>query len=186
MKKKIGDNGFTCPMPMVLVGAEVDGKSNFMPAAWVSRVNFKPPLLAVALGPHHTNKGIEANREFSVNIPGADLLKAVDYCGLVSGKTADKSGLFKVFSGELKRAPMIEECPLTMECRLKQTVDLGYDILYIADIVGVYCDEKHMTGGAPDPEKIKPFTLTMPDNSYWALGEKIGKAWSDGKYYKSK
>ena len=87
MKKITIDSGaaFLYPMPMVLVGSVVAGKANFMAVAWVTRVNFKPPLLAIALGPHHTNKGIDENQEFSINIPNVSLLEKTDYCGLVSG-----------------------------------------------------------------------------------------------------
>jgi flavin reductase (DIM6/NTAB) family NADH-FMN oxidoreductase RutF len=184
MKKNIGTNGLVYPMAMTLICAEVDGKPNFLAAAWVSRVNYKPPLIAMALGPHHTNKGIIENKEFSINIPSEKMMAAADYCGLVSGKKTDKSNLFATFKGTLAHAPMIEECPLTMECRLMQTVKLGFDDLYIGEIVGVYCEEQCLTDGNPDAAKMKPFMLTMPDNSYWALGKKIGQAWQIGKDYK--
>ncbi len=77
-----------------------------MAVGWVSRVNFKPPMMAVALGrSHYTNAGIEKNKAFSVNVPGMDLLEKVDYCGIVSGEKADKSKVFDVFYGELSRRP---------------------------------------------------------------------------------
>jgi len=85
---------FLYPMPMVLVGSVVEGKANFMAAAWVARVNFKPPLLLIALGPHHTNKGIEANKAFSINIPDVSLIEKTDYCWRVPGGKTDKSELF--------------------------------------------------------------------------------------------
>jgi flavin reductase (DIM6/NTAB) family NADH-FMN oxidoreductase RutF len=97
------DNGaaFLYPMPMVLVGSVVEGKANFMAVGWVSRVNFKPPLVGIALGPHHTNKGIEENRQFSINIPDVSLMEKTDYCGLVSGSHTDKSELCTVLYGDL-------------------------------------------------------------------------------------
>jgi len=100
-------------MPMVLVGAVVDGKANFMAAAWVCRVNAKPPMFSIALGHHHTNKGIEENKEFSINVPDVSMVEKTDYCGLVSGVKNDKSRLFDVFYGELKKAPLIAECPVS-------------------------------------------------------------------------
>jgi flavin reductase (DIM6/NTAB) family NADH-FMN oxidoreductase RutF len=90
---------FLYPMPMVLVGAVVEGRANFMAAAWVARVNYKPPLFLIALGPHHTNKGIEEHKAFSINIPDVSLIEKTDYCGLVSGGKTDKSVLFEVFYG---------------------------------------------------------------------------------------
>lgn len=177
------DNGaaFLYPMPMVLVGSVVGGKANFMAAAWVSRVNFKPPLFLIALGPHHTNKGIEEHNVFSINIPDVSLVEKTDYCGLVSGGKTDKSRLFDVFYGELANAPLIKECPVSMSFSLYDTFRLPFDVLYIGEPKEVFTEEKYMTDGQLDITKIKPFTLTMPDNHYWSVGEKLGKAWGIGK-----
>ena len=185
-KIKLDTNAFVYPMPMVIAGAVVDGKANFMAVGWVSRVNFKPPMIAVALGPHYTNQGIEAQKEFSINIPGIDLLEKTDYCGIVTGKTTDKSRLFDVFYGALQGAPLISECPVCMGCRLHETVRLPVNTLYIGEIIEVFSEERFLTDGNPDIRKIRPFTLTMPDNSYWTVGEPAGKAWSAGKALKRK
>ncbi len=166
---------------MVLVGAIVQEKANFMAVALVARVNSKPPLFAVALGPHHTKRGIEENKQFSISIPDAELIEKTDYCGIVSGKKTDKSTLFKVFFGELDQAPLIEECPVCMSCSLFETVKLESNTLYIGEPKEVFTEEKYMTDGALDIKKVNPFTLTMPDNTYWSLGENIGKAWHIGK-----
>jgi flavin reductase (DIM6/NTAB) family NADH-FMN oxidoreductase RutF len=185
-KIKIEPNdAFLYPMPMTIVGAVVDGKPNFMAAAWVSRVNFKPAMMMVALGAHHTNLGIVANGAFSINVPDVSLLEKTDYCGIVSGRKVDKSKLFDVFYGSLPGAPLIRECPVSMACRLNQAVKLPFDTLYIGDVVEVYTEARFLTNGKPDIRKIDPFTLTMPDNGYWRVGEKVGKAWSDGKKLKA-
>jgi len=178
-------DAFVYPMPMTIIGAVVEGKPNFMAAAWVSRVNFKPPMMMIALGAHHTNLGIEANNAFSINLPDVSLLEKTDYCGIVSGRKVDKSKLFDVFFGELAGAPLIRECPLSMACRLNQTVKLPFDTLYIGDVFAVYTEARYLTDGKPDVQKINPFTLTMPDNRYWRVGEMAGQAWSDGKKLKT-
>ncbi|HPI94098.1 MAG TPA: flavin reductase family protein [Deltaproteobacteria bacterium] len=184
-KIEIAKNAFVYPMPMVVVGTVVAERPNFMAVGWVSRVNFNPPLIAVALGkPHYTNGGIRESGAFSVNVPGRDLLEKVDYSGLVSGRNVDKSGLFTVVQGPGTGAPMIEECPVCMECRLVQVVDLPTNELFIGEIVGAYADEGCCAEGSPDIEKIRPFTLTMPDNRYWAVGAEAGKAWGAGKRLK--
>jgi flavin reductase (DIM6/NTAB) family NADH-FMN oxidoreductase RutF len=186
MKKvKIENNAFVYPMPMVLVGAWVENKANFMAVGWVSRVNFNPPMIAVALGKtHYTNEGIHREKIFSVNIPSMELIEKVDYCGLVSGKKTDKSQIFEIFYGEMSNAPMVQDCPLCMECKLIQAVDLRSNTLFIGQIMGTYTEEKYLTDGKPDIVKINPFTLTMPDNHYWAVGQNAGKAWGIGKNYK--
>lgn len=187
MQKVKIDSGaaFIYPMPMVLVGAVVDGKANFMAVGWVARVNFKPPLLAIALGPHHTNAGIDQHKAFSINIPDVPLIQKTDYCGLVSGSKVDKSGLFNVFYGKLDKAPLIEECPVCMSCALYDVVKLPTNTLFIGEPREVFTEERFLTDGRLDIKKMNPFTLTMPDNRYWSVGETIGKAWSVGKRSKT-
>jgi flavin reductase (DIM6/NTAB) family NADH-FMN oxidoreductase RutF len=186
-KIKIDNVGaFLYPMPMVLVGAVVGGKANFMAAAWVTRVNFKPPLLLIALGPHYTNKGIDENRAFSINIPDVSLVEKTDYCGVVSGSKTDKSELFEVFYGEIANAPLIKECPVCMSCSVYDTVKLPFDVLYIGEPKEVFTEEKYLTDNQLDIKKVNPFTLSMPDNHYWSVGENLGKAWSIGKTLKKK
>jgi len=174
------------PMPMVLVGSVVEGKANFMAAAWVSRVNFKPPLFLIALGPHYTNKGIEENKTFSINIPDISLIEKTDYCGLVSGSKTDKSEVFSVFYGELDKAPLIKECPVCMSCSVYDAIKLPFDVLYIGEPKEVFTEERYLTDNQLDIKKINPFMLTMPDNHYWAVGENLGKAWGIGKTLKKK
>jgi flavin reductase (DIM6/NTAB) family NADH-FMN oxidoreductase RutF len=180
-KINIGSAGFLMPMPMVIVGTHVGEIPNFMAVGWVTRVNFKPPVIGVALGSHHyTVDGIIKSGEFSVCIPDVDLMEKTDYVGVVSGEKTDKSDVFESFYGELKKAPMIKECPVCMECKLVETIKLQTNTLFLGEIVGTYTEERFMTDGKPDIKKVNPFTLTMPDNNYWTVGEKIGKAWNIG------
>lgn len=173
------------PMPVTLVGAMVAGRANFMAAAWVTRVGYKPPLLGVSINHRQwTGQGIREAGTFSVCLPGPDLVAKTDYCGLVSGREADKSLLFDVFYGALETAPMIRECPLCLELRLFQVVELPSNAFYIGEIVAGWADGEILTDGRPDVEKYRPLLLTMPDNRYWTLGESVAGAWSVGKAYK--
>ncbi len=181
-KTRIDRNVSIYPMPVVLAGAVVQGKANFLAIGWIARVNYQPPMMAMSLSKrHYTNAGIREHREFSVNFPGVDLLEKTDYCGMVSGRDKDKSGLFALFSGELKHAPMIQECPLTFACRLVNVVELPSNDLFIGEIVEAYAEERCLTKGAPDIAKMDLFTLTMPDNAYWRIGGQAGKAWEAGR-----
>jgi flavin reductase (DIM6/NTAB) family NADH-FMN oxidoreductase RutF len=92
----------------------------------------------------------------------------------------DKSGLFEVFYGKLKSAPMISTCPISVECRVVQTIDLPTNTFFIGEIITIYSEERFLTDGKPDAKKVNPFLLTMPDNRYWSIGECVGKAWSAG------
>jgi len=173
------------PMPVVLVGANVKGKANFLTAAWFMMAGTTPPNVAIALNKaHYTNQGIKDNKTFSVNIPSEDTMKAADYCGIVSGLKADKSGIFDVFYGKLKTAPMIAECPVNLECSLDKVVDNGSHEMFVGDIVSTFTEEKYLTAGAIDTKKVKPFMLSLNDRIYYALGEQKGRAWEAGKNYK--
>lgn len=179
---RIDNNVSIYPMPVVLAGAVVGEKVNFLAVGWISRVNSQPPMLAMALNKRHfTNGGIREHKEFSINLPGVDLLEKADYCGLVSGRETDKSKLFNIFYGKLRSAPLIRECPLCIACSLVEVMPLPSNDLFIGEVMEAYADEGCLTAGSPDISKMQPFTLTMPDNTYWRIGEKAGQAWDAGR-----
>ncbi len=175
-------------MPVTLVGADIDGKPNFMTIAFIGIVNMNPAMIAMGANHSHlTSKGIVKNGTFSVNIPSKELKEVADFVGLYSGEKTDKSKLFTVFRGITKTAPMIEECPLNLECKLLQRLSLGgTDDIYLGEIAQSYCGEEFLTDGRPDVTKMGTFVFSMNDNRYFSLGKVIGKAWSDGKNYKNK
>jgi len=173
------------PMPVTIVGTLVGDKPNFMTVGWASRANAQPPMISVGISKNHlTPSGIKQNQTFSVCFPRADMVEITDFCGLVSGKKNDKSKIFDVFYGDTKTAPMIKECPLCLECTLVQAVELPTNFIFIGEIVGGYSEEKYLTKNSPDFKKIDSLILTMPDNSYWKIGEYVGKAWSIGANFK--
>ena len=149
---------------------------------WLTRVNFKPAMMGICVNKNNaTHEAILDTGEFSINLPSIDMVEITDYTGLVSGSRVDKSNLFEVFYGELKAAPMISECPLSLECKVVQTSDLPTNFFFIGEIINIYTEDQYLTGGLLDMKKIKPFLLTMPDNTFWSLGERVGKAWEAGK-----
>lgn len=184
-KIDLGTQGFVYPMPMTLIGVDLEDHPSFMPLAWVNRIQFNPSRLAIGMNKTHaTGDGIWTHREFSVCIPDESMVAVTDWCGLNSAaRGAEKARQFEVFRGNLAHAPMIATCPLCLECVLFQTVDLGSHDLFVADIVGTWTEERFLLDGKPDIEKMRPFTLTMPDNRYWAVGQQVGNAWSDGHSY---
>jgi flavin reductase (DIM6/NTAB) family NADH-FMN oxidoreductase RutF len=180
-KMNFGRNIFMYPMPVTLLGTKMGKNANFMALGWITRVNANPPLLAAGVNSSHLTNGlIRENRTFSINFPSADLIKKVDHCGLVSGRNEDKSQLFSVQYGVLKTAPLIEECPLSLECLLVDIHEMPTNDLFIGEITASYTDEKYLTDGKLDMSKINPLLLSMPDNYYWKVGEKLGKAWNIG------
>ncbi|HET7317835.1 MAG TPA: flavin reductase family protein [Nitrospirota bacterium] len=188
MAKIIVDKNLFClPWTQTLLGSHVNGKVNFMALDWLTRVNYQPAMIGICVNKGHaTNGGIRASGEFSVNVPSDDMVTITDYCGITSAKSSDKSSLFEVFYGELKAAPLITDCPLNLECKLVQAVDLPTNTFFIGEIRNIYSEEKFMTDRKPDPKKMHPFLLTMPDNRFWALGKQVGNAWTDGLKFKEK
>ena len=182
MKKAIGPQTLLYPMPAVLVGALVNGKPNFMTAAWCGIAASKPPAISVGLQKaRFTLEGISANSTFSINIPSADLVEKVDYCGIYSGHKIDKSEIFKVDYGKLNTAPLIQECPVNLECQVIHSLDLGSHILFIGEISETYVNEDCLTGEKADSTKIDPLIYTTGTMQYQRLGEVVGKAWKVGK-----
>ena len=186
-KITIEKSAFCLPWTQTLLGTHVNGKANFMALDWLTRVNFQPAMLGICVGKGHaSHAAIRETGEFSVNIPTVDMVAVTDYCGIVSAAKTDKSKLFEVFYGKLKSAPMITDCPLNIECKLAQHVDLPTNTLFIGEIVNIYSEERYLENGKPDVKKVRPFLLTMPDNRFWSVGDKVGNAWKDGVEYQKK
>jgi flavin reductase (DIM6/NTAB) family NADH-FMN oxidoreductase RutF len=183
-KKIVSSKVPVYPMPVIIIGADVEDKANFLTVVWFSMVNFKPPTIAIALNKgHYTNNGIRQNKAFSINVPSTELAEATDYCSVVSGYDEDKSKVFDIFYGELKSAPMIRECPLSAECRVVKTIDFATHEVFIGEIIATHADNEIMTDERPDVSKIDPILYSMYDNNYWNLGEKIGRAMQTGKRF---
>jgi len=186
MKKvELGPKPLVFPLPAVLVGANVSGKPNFMTAAWVTPCNMDPPMVAAALNKvRYTLQGIAENNTFSINVPSADMAMAVDYCGVFSGRKADKSGVFEVFYGKLGSAPMVSACPVNIECRLLQRVALKTHELVIGEIVESYCAKECMKDGSPDASAVNPLVFAIGERGYYTLGERVGDSHSMGRDYR--
>ncbi len=183
-KVTMGPQTLMYPMPATLVGANVNNKPNFMTVAWCGIVNSEPPMISVAIRHNrYTLKGIRDKLIFSVNIPSRDLVKETDYCGIASGSKANKVEVcqFKVFYGKLNDAPLIEQCPINLECKVVHILDLGSHSLIVGRIEETYISENCLTDGKPDVNKIEPFVYTRtPSQQYQAFGEVIAKAHSIG------
>jgi flavin reductase (DIM6/NTAB) family NADH-FMN oxidoreductase RutF len=185
-KKPLGNKPSLYPMPVTIVGANVENKPNFMTIAFIGAVNSNPGMIAIGANRNHiTNKGILANKTFSVNVPSQDMLEITDYVGIYSGTKVDKSGLFEVFYGKLLNAPMIKDCPLNLECKVLEILEKGgNDQIIIGEIIESYSEDKYLTDGNPDISKMKPALFSMWQNQYFAVGEYLGNAWSIGKNFR--
>ncbi|MBN1166460.1 MAG: flavin reductase family protein [Methanospirillaceae archaeon] len=174
---------FMSVMPTLLVGANVSGKPNYMTAAWATVACMAPPMVCVAINKiRFTVQGILENKTFSLNVSSADQVIKTDYCGIASGKNEDKSGVFHSFYGKLQTAPLAEECPVNIECKLFESVDCGSHLLIIGEVAGIHADRDCLTEGKPDIAKINP--IIYAQSTYYGVGSEIAAAFSVGKQYK--
>jgi flavin reductase (DIM6/NTAB) family NADH-FMN oxidoreductase RutF len=166
------------PVPVVLVSVldREAGRANIITIAWCGIVASNPPQISISIRPsRHSHKLITVEREFVVNIPSKDILKETDLCGTISGKDTDKfklCGFTPVKSSKIF-SPMIKECPVNIECKLKDVIKLGSHDMFIGEVVAVHKDETiSCADGKIDYGKAKPFVFNQGE--YRDLGRKLG------------
>jgi len=165
------------PCPVVLVTCvDSNGKPNIITLAWVGVVCSDPPTLGLGIRPHRYSYGlVEDCGEFVVNIPTEEILKETDFCGVVSGKDLDKfseTGLTPQPAEKVK-PPLIRECPVNIECVVKEKIPLGVHHLFLGKIVRVHVDQDILDKkGRIDFTKVSPFVYNQGE--YWSLHKKIG------------
>jgi len=180
MEKRMVGKSHIGPNSSVIVGALVNGKSNYLTLGHSGGMSINPAIVYISVNKvHYTNAGIKENGYFSVNIPSKNIVQKMDYVGLVSGRDVDKSGVFTAFFGSVDKAPMIEECPANILCKVINTVDLPNNEVFIGEIVETYVNQDCLTDDKPDINKISPILLS--GGKYCQVGNPCGNAFSDGK-----
>ena len=133
------------PVPVVLVTSKnKEGKTNVCTVGWTGTINTKPPMLYISIRPERLSyEYIKETKEFVVNLPGSNLVKAVDYCGVRSGKRNDKIKElgFTLSESSNISVPYIDECPINIECKVKDIIPLGTHDMFIAEVVGSHINE---------------------------------------------
>jgi flavin reductase (DIM6/NTAB) family NADH-FMN oxidoreductase RutF len=184
-KRTLGPMPYMSVMPTLIVGVNVKGKPNYMTAAWATVACMAPPMVCVAVNNgRYTAKGISENKTFSLNVPSVKQVIETDHCGLVSGANEDKSTVFRSFFGKLKNAPLAEECPVNIECRLFKSVDCGSHTLYIGEVIEVHADRSCITDGKLDMALVNP--IVYAQYAYFSVGKEVEKAFFAGKKYTQK
>lgn len=166
------------PVPTVLVTSVLEGSEpNIITIAWTGIMNSEPPVVYIGVRPvgRHSYRLIKESGEFVINVPSSEQARVVDYCGAVSGKEVNKfakTGLTPVPATHVS-APLIEECPVNLECKVKQVLSLGSHDVFIADVLAVHYSKSVLDEhGRPDLEKISPYGYC--NGEYRLLSEKIG------------
>lgn len=179
-KKNLGNLLALYPKPMTVVGAEVEGKVNWLVVGHTGVIGHDRILVSMSKS-HYTNQGIKKSKRLSVNLVSREMLPKADYVGSVSGATVDKSEVFAYHIGE-NDTPVIDASPLTMECEVVDIYETdGFDN-FICAIVNTYAASDVLdSDGKLDYTKLKPVLFEFPTYSYLATGEIIGKCLNPDK-----
>jgi flavin reductase (DIM6/NTAB) family NADH-FMN oxidoreductase RutF len=168
------------PLPVVLVTCvDEAGKPNIITIAWAGIVCSEPPMVSIAIRPHrYSHPLIAASGKFVVNIPGEDLLRQSDGCGMVSGRDVDKFEKFGLTPepGSKTSVPLIKECPVSLECKVTERLSLGTHDLFIGEVLAVHIEESVLDEkGSIDFARARPITFMGTGAQYWNLKEQIGR-----------
>lgn len=164
------------PLPPVMVTCGTMEKPNVLTVAWTGIINSDPAMTYISVRPsRYSHELIKNNKEFVINLTTAKLLKAADFCGVKSGKDIDKfkeTGL-TVLPCQKVKAPMIEQSPLSLECRVTEIKPLGSHDMFLAEIVAVHVEEELLDDkGCFELEKSG--LVAFCHGAYYALGGKLG------------
>lgn len=173
-KQNIGNLLALYPKPMTVVGAEVEGKVNWLVVGHTGIIGHDRILLSMSKS-HYTNQGIRKSKKLSVSLVSREMLPKADYVGSVSGASVDKSEVFEYHIGE-NGTPVIDISPLTIECNVVDIYETdGFDN-FICSVVNTYVSPNVLgDNGKPDYTRLKPVLFDFPTYSYLATGEVIGK-----------
>ncbi|MCD8338836.1 MAG: flavin reductase [Burkholderiales bacterium] len=173
-KKNLGQLLALYPKPITVIGAEVDGKINWLVVGHTGIIGHDRILVSMNQK-HHTNHGIKESKKFSINLVSQEMLPKADYVGSVTGSVADKSKAFEYKLGA-NGTPIINEAPVSMECNVVDSFESeGFDN-FICAIAKTYADPKVLDeNGKLDYTKLKPVLFEFPTYLYLATGEVLGK-----------
>ncbi len=166
------------PVPIVMVTTQTPGgRPNICTVAWTGIVCSNPPMLSISLQPsRHSHAHLMQQKEFVVNVPPRHLARETDMCGVISGRDEDKFEKTHLTPVPAKDVlpPLIRECPVNLECRVTQVIELGSHHLFIAEIVRVHVQKKLINeSGRLALEKAR--LLSYAHGHYYAIGIRIGR-----------
>lgn len=165
------------PLPAVLVSvADKNGKDNLITVAWVGTVCTNPPMVSISVRPErYSYQMLRESGEFVINLTTEALAFATDYCGVRSGRDVDKfqvTGLTRE-KADFVKAPMVAESPVSIECRVKEVLELGSHHMFLADVLAVHAEEAYIDEKNKfQLNQAKP--LVYSHGEYLGVGKKLG------------
>ncbi|MCI8833679.1 MAG: flavin reductase family protein [Clostridia bacterium] len=168
---------FEYPIPAVMVSSGNMEKSNIITVAWTGILCTNPAKVYISIRPERYSYNIiKESKEFVINLTNKELAFATDWCGVKSGRDVDKFKEMKLTKQKANfvNCPMIEESPVSVECRVTEIKELGSHHIFIADVLGINADDKYIDeNGAFDISKCN--LIAYANGGYYCLGDKVGK-----------
>lgn len=165
------------PVVMVSCGSTPD-EYNIITIAWAGTINSDPPMCSISVRPErHSYDIIKREGSFVINLVNKELTPFADWCGVRSGKKYNKfmeTGLTPVRASKVN-APMIEESPVNLECKVTQIIPMGSHDLFLAEVVAVHVNESLFSKKMDAIELFRANLVTYSHGHYYTLGEKLGK-----------
>ncbi|MCY3018255.1 MAG: flavin reductase family protein [Planctomycetota bacterium] len=186
MKKSLGPRTLAFTTPVWCIGTyDANDKPNVMTVAWGGICCSVPPCVNFSLRKAtYTYECVLRHNAFTVNIPSARYVKEADFFGIASGKNTDKfkvARLTPVLS-TLVHAPMVDEFPMVLECKLVFHHELGLHTIFVGEVLDVKCDESVLNkSGLPDIEKVQPLVFSPDVRCYHSVGSLVGRAFEIGR-----
>lgn len=177
-KKSLKPSIYVYPTPVLLITArEGSGIPHVATICWAGVLCSEPPTVGVSIRPiRRSNTLIRNGGDFVVNIPSRSLLAQADLCGFTVAEDVDKFSAagFTALEASRVKAPLIKECPVNLECVVKQVMPLGSHDLFIAEVVAAHADEEVLDGDRINVEKLSPFTYSPIVHEYRETGKLLG------------
>ena len=168
---------FIYPIPAVMVSCGTMEKANIITVAWTGILNTNPATVYISVRPtRYSYQIIKEQKEFVINLTNKELVQATDWCGVKTGAKVDKFKEMHLHKEKAKflSCPMIQESPVSIECRVKEIIPLGSHDMLLAEELAINADEKYINDkGAFDISKCD--LIAYANGNYYTLGKKLGK-----------
>ncbi|KUK76783.1 MAG: Protein/domain typically associated with flavoprotein oxygenase, DIM6/NTAB family [Proteiniphilum acetatigenes] len=186
---KPGTMIYPLPAAMISCGSSPD-EHNIITVSWVGTICTDPPMCFISIRPsRHSYEIIKRTGEYVINLTTEALARATDWCGVRSGRDFNKFEEMKLTAGKatLVKAPLIEESPVCIECRVREIISLGSHDMFISEVVNVKADDQYLDPVTGRFDLQQAGLLAYCHGDYYGLGKKIGKfGWSVQKKKKKK
>ena len=184
-KRKLGPSITFFPQPMTLIGSvSKDNEQNLMAASWVGIISKTPPTVSVSIHKGRTTrKNIAETGVFSVNMVPESMANEADFCGLSQGRSIDKAKTadIKLAAADHIAAPLVEDSPLVLECKVVQEIEFGDYVLIAGEILETHANVP--IEGELKKGNFEPLVYLGGIREYWSLGEKVADAYRSGKVF---